>query len=153
MSRSLSLLIGLIAFLNLAGASFAAGEIGLVDNLRIMEEYPRAQQAQKQVLDLKKDLDELFNSLRTKLQDELQDSKISEADKLKKQKEAQDKFVAEKKKFDDKVESLRAEIDSKIETAINDEAKAQNLGLVLTKSAAYYGGKDITDQVLTRLKK
>jgi Skp family chaperone for outer membrane proteins len=133
-------------------ASLAA-DIGIVDNNRILEEYSGAKDAQKKVIETKEKLQSTFANLSADLEKSLQDKKLSEAQKLQKRKAAQETLEQEKKKLDQMVDGMRANIENKIQKAIQDEAKAQGLGVVAAKNSIFYGGKDITDAVLVRLKK
>lgn len=151
--KNLSLILCAIVF---AVCSFspskAAGEIGVIDNSRVLEEYSASQDAQKQIVDARDKLQKTFSGLSADLEKSLQDKNVSEAQKLQKRKEAQDKFESEKKKVDALVNSLRTDLEGKIVKAINEEAKAQGLQTVVAKSVIFYGGKDITDAVIKRLK-
>ncbi len=132
--------------------AFGAGELGVVDNGKILEQYSGAREAQKKVTEANKELQKTFANLTADLETSLQDKNLSQAQKLQKRKEVQDRFEAEKKKLDLMVESTRQEIESKIEKAIQEEAKAEGLSMVLAKNIAFYGGRDITNNVLARLK-
>jgi len=133
-------------------SSHAAGEIGVIDNGKVLEQYPASQEAQKKIVDARDKLQKTFAGLSAELEKSLQDKNLSEAQKLQKRKDAQDKFEVEKKKVDELVSSLRTDLEGKIIKAINEEAKAQGLQAVIAKNVMFYGGKDITDAVLKRLK-
>ncbi len=132
-------------------ASKAAGEIGIIDNYKIMNDYKEAKAAQKQIMNLKAELEKTFEGLKDELTKALQNTSLSDADKLKKQKEVQTKFETEKARFDSVVESVRKDIDGKIETAIKQVASEQGLSVVISNTVVYFGGKDITTSVLSKL--
>lgn len=142
----------IFVLLSFFALSLNAGELGIVDNGKILEQYAGAREAQKQVTEARDNLQKTFANLTADLEKSLQDKNLSEAQKLQRRKEAQDKFEAEKKKLDLLVENTRQQVESKIEKAIQEEAKAQGLSMVMAKNITFYGGRDITDNVLARLK-
>jgi Skp family chaperone for outer membrane proteins len=119
----------------------AAGEIGVVDSARIIEQYSESKDAQKKILDSRDKLQKTFADLTTDLEKSLQDKNLSEAQKLQKRKDAQDKLEVEKKKLDQMIETARTTIETKIEKAINEEAKAQNLSMVVAKNVTSLAAK------------
>lgn len=143
----------LISFLSVAmfGASAQALEVGLVDDNRLLTEYNASKDAQTQIADLRTKMQNLLTELNTTLEKSNADKALSEAQKTQKQKDAEKKFVAERDKAEKVAASLRDKVEADIQKAINDEAKAQSLGLVVSKDVTFFGGKDITDGVLKRL--
>jgi len=131
----------------------AASEIGLVDEGRLLSEFKESKEAQAKIADLRTKIQNLLVDLNNELEKAGNDKTLSDAQKQQKQKEAEKKLIEEKEKAEQIANSLREKIEGKIQTAINEEAKAQSLDIVLTKEASLYGGKDITDAVLKRLSK
>lgn len=147
---ALSLMVTTALF---AGSSVkAAGEIGVIDNGKIIEQYSASQDAQKKIIAERERIQSKFNDLNKSLEEALNDKSLSEAQKLQKRKEAKDTLEADKKKFDSLAQTLRTDVENKILAAINTEAKAQGLTMVVAKGVVFYGGKDITSEVIKRLK-
>ncbi len=129
----------------------AAGEIGIVDNGRITAEYGKAVDVQKTAESYQEKLTGMLKQTSEELEKTLKDSKATEAQKTQKQKEAQEKIIAERKKMEGILQKMRDEVLNEVKVAIQEEAKAQNLVIVVPSNMALYGGKDITANVLTRL--
>ncbi|HEY9886741.1 MAG TPA: OmpH family outer membrane protein, partial [Vampirovibrionales bacterium] len=136
----------------LSPISSFAGEIGIVNNARLYELSPEAQKAQKEILDERESLQKRFAELSAELESALKDTNLSEADKLQKRKSAQEEFELEKKRLDDIIQTRRESIEKSILKAIQSEASSQGLDMVVSSNVVFYGGKDITEKVLTRLK-
>jgi outer membrane protein len=145
------LLVSFLVIAFIIPSSKAAGEIGVIDNAKVLDQYTASQEAQKTIVQGRVKLQQVFADLNKQLEDTIKNKDLTETQKLTKRKEAQDKLETEKKKLDTSIQALRNNLETKIETAINDEAKAQGLSMVVSKSVTYYGGKDVTDQVLKRL--
>jgi Skp family chaperone for outer membrane proteins len=147
--------LGLIFALFFAVTAFqpskAAGEIGIIDNAKILEKYQASVDAQQKITDAREGLQKTFTSLATELDKVKQDKALTEAQKADKAKVAQAKLEVDKKKVDAMILNLRNDLESKILKAISDEAASQSLSVVMSKNMTFYGGKDITDQVLKRL--
>lgn len=132
--------------------AFSKDEIGVIDNAKILENFKESQDAQKKIIDAREKLQKSFTDLSAELEKTLQDKALSEAQKLQKRKDAQEKLELEKKKVDTMIATLRNDIETKVVKAISDEASAQGLSMVVSKNVIFFGGKDITEQVLKRLK-
>ncbi|MDX1919610.1 MAG: OmpH family outer membrane protein [Candidatus Caenarcaniphilales bacterium] len=150
--KSLVLSLALVSIFFAGTSAKAAGDIGVIDKAKILDQYTASQDAQKKILAERERIQSKFNDLNKSLEDALKDKALSEAQKLQKRKEAKDSLEADKKKFDSLVQTLGSEVENKILSAIAAEAKAQNLILVVSKTDVFYGGKDITAEVVKRLK-
>ncbi len=146
-------LLALLVFALSVSSVNAAGEIGVVDNGRLIDEYQGSKDAQNRINQVKENFQKTLTDLEVNLNKALQDKNLSEAQKLQKRKEAQDKVESEKRRIDQMVTTARSDIESKLQKAILEEAKSQGLSMVVAKNVTFYGGKDITNQVLTRLNK
>jgi outer membrane protein len=145
---ALSFVLGALAI----SPAKAAGEVGIIDNVKILEQYPASIDAQKKIGAEREKLQNKLTELSKTLEAQLKDTKLSEAQKLQKRKEAKDSLEADKKKVDALTKSIRDELEGKVLAAISAEAKAQSLSMVVSKGIVFYGGKDITDSVIKRLK-
>ncbi len=148
---NLALIFACFCVLSAFQPSKAAGEIGIIDNAKILDKYPASVEAQQKITDAREGLQKTFTSLATDLDKVKQDKSLTEAQKADKTKVAQAKLEADKKKVDAMILNLRNDLETKILKAITDEAASQSLSVVMSKSMTFYGGKDITDQVLKRL--
>jgi outer membrane protein len=128
-----------------------ADEIGIVDNQKILEAYPKYRKAEKTIESKKQQLDEEIASLRKDLQENLQNPDLSRTQKLQKQRATQKKFKTRRDEFAALVDSLRQEIEGEVRDAVAAEAKAQDIDVVLSKGNTLYGGQDITEAVAERL--
>ncbi len=144
-----------IAFLlvGLVSGAQAAESIAVVDSAKLLNDLPDYQTARTKISQSREDLEKLAGELEKKLREDLQNSALSDAQKLEKQKQARDLVLAKKQQFDALSEKFEIDLQNKVTKAVEEEAKAQGLTLVITKGATIFGGKDITTQVLARLKK
>ncbi|MFN5539794.1 MAG: OmpH family outer membrane protein [Candidatus Melainabacteria bacterium] len=127
--------------------------IGVVDEERIFNEYSESQKAQKQIASLRSKIQDLLLQLNAEVEKSLQDKSLTDDQKEAKRKEAEQQFVAEKNKAEETADSLRKKIELSVYKAIKEEANMQNLSLILTKESALIGGKEITDDILSKLNK
>lgn len=139
MKKTVALLLAIFALFAFGAISYAAEDtLGYVDDVKVLKEYPKFQQAQKQL-------------------DELGKKKSNEA------KAAFDKETDEKKKSEI-VQNLQLEMreeEGKLMTPVLKEvnaiiekvAKQKGVTIVVNKLLVYYGGVDLTDAVITELKK
>lgn len=142
----LSLLIGISSSAN-------AYEVGLVDEVRILSEFKESADAQTKIAGLRDKMQTLLTSLNDELEKVNADKKATDAVKAQKQKEAEKKLIDEKTKAEEVANSLRVQIENKVKAAINKVAAGQKLDLVLSSDSSFFGGKDITPQVLQELNK
>lgn len=135
----------------LAGAmligSQAMAEIGYIDYGRILDSYPAAQQAVKDIdakgLELQQymlEKEKQYKNLSTPLQKQNFESQA--ANELKSKQEAIIKFQQDKE----------AQIMGQIQTAAKAVMVAQHLDAVLSDQVVFVGGIDVTDQVIAKLK-
>ncbi|MDJ0625397.1 MAG: OmpH family outer membrane protein [Candidatus Caenarcaniphilales bacterium] len=154
MKKLLSYILGALILFGIvvASPSTAAGEVGVIDNGKVLEQFSESQAAQKKIVAEREKLQKKFAELSESLETSLKDKSLSEAQKLQKRKEAKETLESEKKKLDLMIQSLRTDVEGKIIKAIEAEAKTQGLSMVVSKGIVFYGGKDITQQVVNRLK-
>jgi len=153
MNRLIKLFLISALFLTATPLLSQAAETGLVDEARLLSEYKESKDAQGKITELRTKIQNLLVDLNNELEKASTDKTLSEAQKTQKQKEAEKKLIDEKNKAEVVANDLREKVEAAVQQAINEEAKAQGLSLILTKDAALYGGKDITDALLKRLNK
>ena len=139
-SRKIAVSVLAVLFLSLyiAGAAFAQDVIGCVDPQKIMFQHPKFAQIQKQVSDVT-----------NKKQAEAKTAIDKETDDKKKAKIFQDKRTEAANEERKLMEPLFKDINLAIRTVAN----AKKITVVVDKGAVFFGGTDITADVITELKK
>lgn len=139
-SRKIAVSVLAVLFLSLyiAGAAFAQDVIGCVDPQKVMFQHPKFAQIQKQVSDLT-----------NKKQAEAKSAIDKETDDKKKAKIFQDKRTEAANEERKLMEPLFKDINLAVRTVAN----AKKITVVVDKGAVFFGGTDITDDVITQLKK
>lgn len=132
-------LIAFASTLIAGGAACAASDkMGCVDPQKIMFQHPKFEQIQKQI-----------KEVTTKKQNEAKAAIDKESDEKKKaeifQKKRQEAANEERK--------LMEPLFKDINLAIRTVANAKKLTVIVDKSAVFYGGVDITEDVITELKR
>lgn len=142
----------LLALLMAAGITFsfanaANAEVGYIDYQRILENYPAAQNAVKEIdaksLELQQymlEQEKQYKNLSSPLQK--QNFETQAANTLKQKQEALVKLQRDKE----------SQILSQIQTAARAVMVAQRLDAILSDQVVFVGGVDVTDQVISKLK-
>jgi outer membrane protein len=138
-------------------AAAADVKIGLVDTNVIIAKsslYSALRKAQDDINGMsqsfQKDyMDKIAKLQKAKTKEEFEKlQKQYEGELRQKQSQAMSSLQSKQKSLEALKESLR----KKVEVAIKDIAKQKNLTYVVDKQAMYFGGTDITNDVLTRIK-
>jgi outer membrane protein len=136
----------------IAGAALLAGnavnaEVGYIDYQKILENYPAAQQAVKDIdaksLELQQfmlEKEKQYKNLSTPLQK--QNFETQTANDLKAKQEALYKFQRDKE----------TQILNQIQTAAKSVMVSQKLDAILSDQVVFVGGVDVTNQVIQQLK-
>ncbi|MBP3846412.1 OmpH family outer membrane protein [bacterium] len=131
----------------LSGANAANAEVGYIDYQRVLDNYPAAQTAVKEIdaktLELQQymlEQEKQYKNLSTPLQK--QNFENQAANTLKSKQEALMKLQRDKE----------AQILSQIQTAAKAVMVAQHLEAILSDQVVFVGGVDVTDQVISKLK-
>jgi Skp family chaperone for outer membrane proteins len=147
-----SLLVSVLATAGMTSQAMAqtAPHIGLVDRDKVVTSYPRAQSA---VEDIRKAEEHFHGLIETsnKQYEEAKAAKKPASDLENLQKRLQTSIDAEQKGLESRAKSLEGQLEKDINAAIEAEAKAKQVDLVLLKPAVLVGGIDITDGVMKRL--
>lgn len=122
------------AIANAAPANTAS--IGVVDYLQVKRESADFKQAQAEV-----------QAEQAKLQKEYEEKSAALTDAEKRQ-----LYTQYSQRLDAMVRELDGKIDTKINEAIKNVASAQGISIVLDKSVVFYGGKDLTQDVVNKIK-
>lgn len=151
MKKFIMLVAGVIMSLNVL-----AGTVGYVDPQDLLDKYPETKKTQDYLEKKKKDLQIVLDAEKTKINDKSEELK-KKGDKA--TKAEKDELEKTKTEFQKKFETMQANLEqlqytmydklySDINVAIQEIAKEKKLDIVVNKTAIYYGGEDITEDVL-----
>ncbi len=132
MVKEKKLFIGVILFfiLVLTGcSSFQTRNLGIMDMERVLNESQRAKQLQEELLEIGNNLEEKYNK---------QDKDQNEEEEL-------DKLYQE---YLDNKQRLETDFNSEITSILEEVSSEKKLEIVLYEDGVYYGGIDITDEVI-----
>ena len=131
----------------LSCANAANAEVGYIDYQRVLENYPAAQAAVKEIdaksLELQQymlEQEKQYKNLSTPLQK--QNFETQAANTLKSKQEALIKLQRDKE----------TQILNQVQTAAKAVMVAQRLEAILSDQVVFVGGVDVTDQVIAKLK-
>ena len=148
------LTIGLAAFvIGFSVNNFAMSEVPANYKVAVVD-IAQVVASSAQVKNLKKEqqakADELVKFVEKARKD------VAAASDEKKKKELEEKYskelVSKKEKMEKEYVNKFSAIDASISKTVNEQAKAGNYNLVLSKGAVLYGGEDITQQVIKVVK-
>lgn len=135
----------------LAPLNAQAYEVGIIDEYKLLTEYKQSKDAQERIAALRAKIQDLLVALNKEIEEASKNKKLTKTQLEAKQKEAEKQLLDEKAKAESVANSLRQDVETKVRVAINEVAKAKNIDLIITAETAYYGGNDITDDVLRKL--
>lgn len=131
-------MIFLLAMALLAGCSATGEKIGIVDMDKVVKESPKAQEFQNQ-------LDQIGTEIQNEYKAIEENNDLNEEEKNTKKEEVLQRFVAAKQELEEKLNSA-------IETAVKEIASEKKLEVIFYKHSVRYGGVDITQEVIEKLK-
>lgn len=134
----ISLFAVLFFSLLVSGAAFAQDVMGCVDPQKIMFQHPKFEEVQKQIRDVTNKKQE---EAKAAIEKETDDKKKAQIFKTKSTEAANEE------------RKLMEPIFKDINLAIRTVANAKKITVVVDKGAVFYGGTDITDDVIAELKK
>lgn len=134
-----------------AEAASSALKVGFIDSSRILQEYPAAQQllndlAKSEAALNKKILDRKEKLLQAKSQNKTETELQMLAEQMK------NEIEPEAKKLEADSAARSAVIEKKVDEIIQQVAKQGKYNVVLAKEAVLFGGTNLTDEVLKKLK-
>ncbi|OUO92982.1 OmpH family outer membrane protein [Cloacibacillus sp. An23] len=138
LKKTLTVMLAALSALVLAGSAFAADVVGTIDTQQVMFQHPKFQQVQRQVRDVT-----------DKLQKEAQTAIDKESDNKKKA----DIYQAKRQELAQEERKLMEPLFKEINLAMRTVANQKKLTVVMDKGVVFYGGVDITNDVITELKK
>ncbi len=121
-----------------ASTAMAADTIGAIEPQRVLFEHPRFADVQKRVQTV---IDAKQKEAKSEIEKASDNQKKAEIYNQKKQEAAREE------------QNLMAPLFKEINVAIRTVAQRQKVTIVLDKTAIYYGGIDLTDDVIQELKK
>lgn len=137
--RHICILAALIAFILIAPAAFAAEEkVGGIDPQKVLFQHPKYEQTVKQITDI-------AEARQKKAEADI----ANETDNGKK---AQI-FQTMRREIAEEEQKLMQPLFRDIDLAVRAVANSKQVTIVVDKSALFYGGIDITDDVVQELKK
>ena len=119
----------------LAGCSTPGEKIAVMDMGRVLQESQQARQLQQELLEVGERLEEEYNQKEDELAEEEGEEALDEI----------------YQKYLDFKESAEKELNQKINQVLAEISKEEKYNIVITGDGVYYGGNDITDQVINRL--
>ena len=125
-------------FVCMAGSAFAEEKLASISSQRVLFQHPKFEQVQKQI---KAVMDKKQNEAKAAIDKEPDNNKKAQIFQNKKQ-----EVAVEERKL---MEPLFKDID----LAVRAVAAAKKITVVVDKSALFFGGVDITEDVILELKK
>lgn len=139
-TRSIMMVAVLSLFLtvSLAGVALAADTIGVLDPQKVLFQHPKFQEVQKQI-----------KAMMEKKQAEAK----AAIEKATDDKEKQKIFNTKRQEAAMEEQKLMQPLFKDIDLAIRTVAKTKGITIVLDKAQVFFGGVDITEDVIQNLKK
>ncbi|MFA6641437.1 MAG: OmpH family outer membrane protein, partial [Thermovirgaceae bacterium] len=122
----------------LSGIALAQEKIGVIDPQKVLFQHPKFEQAQKQI-----------KTVVEKKQAEAKDA----IDKTSDNNEKQRIFETKRQEAAREEQKIMEPIFKDIDLAIRTVAKAKGVTIVLDKTQVFFGGADVTEDVIQELKK
>lgn len=142
MSRSRKILsvvtLSVLVLTALSGIAMAQDKIGVIDPQKVLFQHPKFEQAQRQI-----------KTVVEKKQAEAKDA----IDKTSDNNEKQRIFETKRQEAAREEQKIMEPIFKDIDLAIRTVAKAKGVTVVLDKTQVFFGGADITEDVIQELKK
>ncbi|HPA59197.1 MAG TPA: OmpH family outer membrane protein [Synergistales bacterium] len=142
MSRSRKILsvvtLSVLVLTALSGIAMAQEKIGVIDPQKVLFQHPKFEQAQRQI-----------KTVVEKKQAEAKDA----IDKTSDNNEKQRIFETKRQEAAREEQKIMEPIFKDIDLAIRTVAKAKGVTVVLDKTQVFFGGADITEDVIQELKK
>ena len=133
------IMIAVMAILTFGTASFAANDtVGYVDDMAILQQFSKFKQAQQQLETLSKKKSDAAKAAFDKETDEKKKANIVQSLQLEMREEES---------------KLMSPVLKEVNDTISKVAKAKGVTIVLNKVLVYYGGVDLTQDVITALKR
>lgn len=138
MKKYVVLLLAIVALFASSAALYAAQDvIGYVDDMQVLQQYPKFEQARKQL-----------NDLSNKKSNDAKAAFDKETDENKKNEIVQNLQL----EMRDEEAKIMTPILKEVNETIAKVAKQKGVTIVVNKALVYYGGMDLTQDVINALK-
>ncbi len=136
----------------LSGAQGAGSPqaVGTVDQRKVMDSYPKAQQASEEIQTAQTEIQKLVNE-GSKEFEQAKGANKPPAELEGLQRRLRKKITSEYDALQVRAQELEKQILKEVDQAIQAEARASGCDVVLMKEAVLMGGTDLTDAVIKRL--
>lgn len=115
----------------------SAQQVGVIDLVKIVDESPRAQELNRMLM-------EKYNELVAQL-NEAVDDETPDEERANRERQAYSEYLAYR-------QELEAQLQVEVDEAVRAVAKDKGMILVVDRDVVRYGGEDISDEVISRLK-
>ena len=133
---SIFVLFAILAFTNPPTTYAATSAVGVANYQFLVQQHPDMAQAQKAYNAVIKQARDEFNAKKDDMNDE--DQKVL--------------FQQLQSKIKEKQQEIVKPVRDKVDAAIKEVADAKGISIIIDKSVAIYGGQDITDDVMKKIK-
>ena len=138
MKKTIIALLTVFAALTAAQTAFADARVGCVDGDRVLREYPKFIAAQKQLAQTAERKETATRAAFDKEKDEAKKAKLVQT---------MQKEMAQEE------EKVMKPILKTVNDAVQKVAKQKGITVVVNKSLVYYGGTDLTSEVISAVKR
>ncbi len=135
MKKGLVLALALLLMIIVAGCSAGPSNIGILDMEKVLNDSERAQELQQELLTRGDQLQQDYDRIEEDLTGEEKETE-------------QNKIYQE---YLNSKQSLEVKLNQEINEILSRLSEEKDLDIVVYKNDVYYGGIDITDQVISRL--
>lgn len=127
-------------------------KIAYIDSARILKEYSEAQDLLKGLAKAEAELNKKILAKRQEIQ-KAKAAKKTDTEIQMMAEKIRLELEPEAKRIEDESSRKSKEIEDKVDLAITEFAKKSKYDIVVVKESILYGGTDITDEILAKLKK
>lgn len=139
MKKFAVIMVAVMAMFVFGATAFAADEkVGFVDDMAILQQFSKFKQAQQQLETISKKKSDAAKAAFDKETDEKKKAQIVQGLQLEMRQEES---------------KLMSPVLKEVNDTISKVAKAKGITIVLNKVLVYYGGTDLTQDVITALKR
>lgn len=137
--------------LSLAASPAMALNVGVVDAPKVLDSYPKARAMLKKLKESETKLRATLIEKRKQIQD-AKDAKKSQTEIQMLTEKLKLELEPHAQKLQTESDRLSDQIESSIKDSIRSVAKVKKFDVVLQKDAVLYGGTDVTEEVIKKLK-
>lgn len=150
LNYALKILPALVFLLILSGSAEAI-KVGTVDSNKVLQEYPAAQKMLQDLATAEADLNKKIVDKRTAI-DNAKKANKTETEIQMMAEQMRLEIEPQARKLEDDTNKRSEEIENNIKLAIDAVAKENKYDVIMIKEAVLFGGTDVSDVVLKKLK-